>query len=156
MQITRKTSRPIMAMTIAGLMAVPAVAFGQAAVTPANPPGTAIGRAIDRATTPDVTMTRNSVLAQRPRVSQIIGSNVYNDRNESIGEVEDVLLSPTGDRPMAVVSVGGFLGIGARLVSLPLSEMRWSTEQERMTLPGGSKEALQARPAFEYPTTRRG
>jgi len=136
-----------------------------------NPPGTAAGRTVDRATggpaTPGTTATvpreltsvttaGNAAVTYRPRASQLIGSNVYNDRDESIGEVEDLVLSPSGDRPMAVIQVGGFLGIGGRLVSMPLSELGWNPQRERITLPGATKEQLQARPVFTYETPRRG
>jgi uncharacterized protein YrrD len=93
-------------------------------------------------------------MRDQQRVSQIIGSRVYNDRNEAIGEVDDVILSSTS--PTAIISVGGFLGLGARLVSVPLSDIRWNTERERMMLPGATKEQLQSRPAFDYGTLRRG
>ena len=93
-------------------------------------------------------------MRDQQRVSQIIGSRVYNDRNEAIGEVDDVILS--GTSPTAIISVGGFLGLGARLVSVPLSDIRWNTERERMMLPGATKEQLQSRPAFDYGTLRRG
>src|SRR4051812_17217002 len=49
------------------------------------------------------------------RASKVIGSNVYNENNESIGEVDDILTPAGGGAPMAVISVGGFLGIGAKL-----------------------------------------
>ena len=74
--------------------------------------------------------------------------------NEAIGEVDDVILSGTSHS--AVISVGGFLGLGARLVQVPLSDIRWNAERERMMLPGATKEQLQSRPAFDYNTLRRG
>ncbi|WP_431283655.1 PRC-barrel domain-containing protein [Humitalea sp. 24SJ18S-53] len=133
---------------------------------PGNPPGTAVGRAVDRATggpatpgTAEVMRTApagNTAVTYRPRVSQMIGSNVYNERDESIGEIEDVVLSPAGDRAMAVISVGGFLGMGARLVALPLTELGWNAQRERVTLPGATKEQLQARPVYTYEQIRRG
>ena len=140
--------------------------------TPANPPGTALGRAADRATdgvrNNTVTGTTamdgranvattgagtSGIFAERQRVSQIIGSRVYNDRNEAIGEVDDIIM--TGTTPTAIVSVGGFLGIGARLVAVPMSDLQWNGERERIVLPGASKEQLQSRPAFDYGSLRR-
>lgn len=94
-----------------------------------------------------------SVMAARPRMSQIISSRIYNDRDQNVGEVDDVLLTANG--PMAIVQVGGFLGIGGRLVQMPLSELRWNAERERLMLPGSTKEMLEARPAFEYDAAHR-
>ncbi|MBY0337916.1 MAG: PRC-barrel domain-containing protein, partial [Acetobacteraceae bacterium] len=98
-------------------------------------------------------MTGN--FAERPRISQIIGSRVYNQRGESIGEVDDVLLMQGGQGPMAVIQIGGFLGIGGRLVTVPLSELRWAADRERWMLPTASREELERRPAFEYNSLRR-
>nr|WP_314074519.1 PRC-barrel domain-containing protein [uncultured Roseococcus sp.] len=211
-------------MTLAaGLVALPLLAFAQADGTPGNPPSTAVGRAIDRATgnptipdgapgnppgtavgrtidrltgqptNPDGTgnnppgtaldraarqssttppapaisapaaavlaATSGSVVIERPRLSQILGGNIYNERNERIGEVDDVILSaPSGETqgPIAVIQVGGFLGIGGKLVAVPLNDLRWSAEHSRIVMPGASKEALQARTPFDYNSLRRG
>lgn len=161
--------------------------------TPGNPPGTALGRAADRATghtpgttdgsrttaqgtmpsstTPSTTstapstgattlaVTSGSVVTERPRLSQIIGGNVYNERNERVGEVDDVILAtPSGaaQAPMAIIQVGGFLGMGGRLVSVPLNDLRWNAENSRIVMPGATKEALQARTPFDYNSLRRG
>lgn len=94
-----------------------------------------------------------SIMAARPRLSQVIGSRIYNDRDQNVGEVDDVLLTANG--PMAVIQVGGFLGIGGRLVQMPLTDMRWNAERERLMLPGATKEMLETRPAFEYDGAQR-
>ena len=58
--------------------------------------------------------------------------------------------------PVVVIQVGGFLGMGGRLVAIPLSDLNWNTEHERIVMPNASKETLQGRPAFSYDTLRRG
>lgn len=92
----------------------------------------------------------------RSRMSELIGSAIYNDRDEKIGDVDDVLAEAAsgGTGAMAVVQIGGFLGLGGRLVTVPLRDLRWNAERERLMLPGASKEALQSRPAFEYAARR--
>ena len=50
---------------------------------------------------------------------------------------------------MAIVSVGGFLGIGSKLVAIPWSEFRFGKDN-RPELPGASKDSPQAMPAFTY------
>ena len=85
------------------------------------------------------------------RASQIIGANVVNEENRTIGEVHDLMVSQSGGPIVAVLSVGGFLGIGERYVTIPLSDLRWSQDRSRWTLPGATAESLKARPAFTYP-----
>lgn len=145
-----------------------------------NPPGTMMDRAAERAgqsaqhaTTPapgttatnptahstTLAVTSGSVVTERPRLSQIIGGNVYNERNERVGEVDDVILatpSGTAQAPMAIIQVGGFLGMGGRLVSVPLNDLRWNAENNRIVMPGATKEALQSRTPFDYNSLRRG
>ena len=53
---------------------------------------------------------------------------------------------------MAVVSVGGFLGIGNKLVAVPYHQLHIGTDkdQTKVTMPGASKDALNAMPTFTY------
>jgi hypothetical protein len=152
----------LLPMTLAAaLVAVPALAQSSGStsgittpgITAATPiPGTSAGTAA-------VAWPAGSVVMHRPRLSQLIGTNVYNDRNEAIGEVDDVIIaSPAGamQGPMAIIQVGGFLGMGGRLVAVPLGELQWNVERERIVMPNASKETLQGRPAFSYDTLRRG
>jgi hypothetical protein len=46
------------------------------------------------------------------------------------------------------VSVGGFLGLGGRLVAIPVEQLR--AEKDRLILPGATKEALTKLPEFKY------
>ncbi len=50
------------------------------------------------------------------RASKVIGSSVINEANETIGKVDDLLVTRDGKEPYAVLSVGGFLGMGTRMV----------------------------------------
>jgi sporulation protein YlmC with PRC-barrel domain len=84
------------------------------------------------------------------RASKVIGSTVYNENNESIGSVDDIIVPPGTGQPVAVLSVGGFLGIGARLVAIPYERLQYNAERERWTLQGATKDSLQALPAYSY------
>lgn len=88
---------------------------------------------------------------QARRASRVIGANIVNEENRTVGEVHDLMIAPSGGPVIAVLSVGGFLGIGERYVALPLSELQWSADRERWTLPGATVDSLKARPAFSYP-----
>jgi sporulation protein YlmC with PRC-barrel domain len=47
---------------------------------------------------------------------------VKNEQGERIGKIEDVIVSPDGKVTMAVLEVGGFLGIGDRRVAIPVEQ----------------------------------
>jgi sporulation protein YlmC with PRC-barrel domain len=83
------------------------------------------------------------------RASKIIGSPVYNAQNQHIGDVSDLYLSRQNQVAMAVVQVGGFLGIGGKLVAVPMNKLQLD-QPEKLIMPDGSKAALQASPAAEY------
>ncbi len=67
------------------------------------------------------------------RSSKIVGTTVYNDSNQSIGSVDDLIVGQGGKVTDAVISVGGFLGIGRKLVSVPYDQL--SFEQQTSSVP---------------------
>jgi PRC-barrel domain protein len=89
-------------------------------------------------------------LAAGYRASKVIGSSVVNDASETIGTIDDLLVSRDGKQPYAVLSVGGFLGMGTRLVVVPYEMLRFA--DKKVTLPGGTKEGLKMLPEFKYAT----
>ena len=75
---------------------------------------------------------------------------VVNDANETIGKIDDLLVTRDGKEPYAVLSVGGFLGMGARLVVIRYDSLKFA--DDKITLPGGTKDGLKMLPAFQYAT----
>jgi sporulation protein YlmC with PRC-barrel domain len=62
------------------------------------------------------------------RTSKVVGLNVYNDNNESIGSINDLLTDKSGNIKAAVIGVGGFLGVGAHLVAVPFDKIKFVNE----------------------------
>ena len=92
---------------------------------------------------------RNSVLTDRGdvRASKLIGSSVYNDRDEKVGSVDDIVLGKDNRADEVVVSVGGFLGIGTKLVAVPYSQLpsEFLQEFDRLSFEDARRHAI--RPA---------
>jgi hypothetical protein len=84
------------------------------------------------------------------RASKVIGSNVLNDANETIGKIDDLLVTRDGKEPYAVLSIGGFLGMGTHLVVVRYDNLTFA--DNKIVLPGGTKDGLKMLPAFEYST----
>ena len=84
------------------------------------------------------------------RSSKVVGSSVVNDANETIGKIDDLLVSLDGKQPYAVLSIGGFLGIGIHMVVVPYDTLKFA--DNKVTLPGGTKEGLKMLPEFKYAT----
>jgi hypothetical protein len=100
--------------------------------------------------TVDLAKVNVQTLAAGYRASKVIGSSVVNDADETIGKIDDVLVSSDGKQPYAVLSIGGFLGMGTRLVVVPYETLKFG--DNKVTLPGGTKEGLKMLPAFNYAT----
>ncbi len=62
------------------------------------------------------------------RASKVIGGTVVNDANDSIGSVDDLLVSPDGKETFAVLSVGGFLEWAASSWWFPMAVSSWATK----------------------------
>jgi hypothetical protein len=78
----------------------------------------------------------------------VLGKPVYNDKNEKIGSIDDVIITPDKKLSYAVVGTGGFVGLGKHDVVIPMKQLQ---EQDgKFALPGATKETLKALPAFEY------
>ena len=79
----------------------------------------------------------------------ILGKAVYNDKNEKIGTVDDLIISPDRSVSFAIVGVGGFLGMGKHDVAIPVKNLKG---EGKLMLSGATKEALKALPEFKYAT----
>jgi sporulation protein YlmC with PRC-barrel domain len=83
------------------------------------------------------------------RTSKVVGASVYNEQNQSIGSVDDVLMSDNDHKADTVVlSVGGFLGMGSKLVSVPFDQLK--IENDKIVMPGATKASLEGMPEYHY------
>jgi hypothetical protein len=82
------------------------------------------------------------------RASKVIGNSVLNDENEAIGKIDDLLLARDGNEPYAILSIGGFLGMGTHMVVVRYDSLRFA--DDKIVLPGGTKDRLKALAPFEY------
>ena len=79
---------------------------------------------------------------------QIMGQTVYNDKDEGVGKVEDIIIAPDKAVSYAIVGVGGFLGLGKHDVAIPVNQFK--VTDGKLVLAGATKDALKAMPEFEY------
>jgi sporulation protein YlmC with PRC-barrel domain len=79
---------------------------------------------------------------------QILGQSVYNNNDERIGAVEDIIVTPDKSISYAIINAGGFLAVAKHNVAIPVSQFQLNGE--KLVLPGATKDALKASPEFEY------
>ena len=79
---------------------------------------------------------------------QIMGKDVYNDKNEKVGAVEDLIIAPDKAVSYAIIGTGGFLGMDKHDVAIRVNQFKMV--EGKITLPGATKDAVKAMPEFQY------
>jgi sporulation protein YlmC with PRC-barrel domain len=79
---------------------------------------------------------------------KILGQAVFNEKDERIGSIDDVIISPDKAVSYAIINAGGFTGLTKHDVAIPVSQMK--LVDNKLVLAGATKEALKASPPFEY------
>jgi sporulation protein YlmC with PRC-barrel domain len=79
---------------------------------------------------------------------QILGKTVYNENNQKVGRIDDLIVAPDSAVSFAIVGAGGFVGLGRHDVAIPIQQIK--LQDAKFILPGATKEAIKALPKFEY------
>lgn len=88
---------------------------------------------------------RNLILSS----TSITGTNVTNQKGESLGEIKDLMIdTDTGTVNYAVLSFGGFLGLGDKYFAIPFEAFSVNTTTEKFVL-NVSKDRLENAPGFD-------
>jgi sporulation protein YlmC with PRC-barrel domain len=94
------------------------------------------GVASAQTTTTKADATHDSATMHREgewRASKLVGVNVYNEANEKIGDINEVILDKSGKVAHVVLGVGGFLGMGEHYVAVAFDKLKWVNEPARAT-----------------------
>ena len=81
------------------------------------------------------------------RASKLIGLNVYNDQNEKLGDISEVLLDKSGKVDGVVIGVGGFLGMGKHDILVQMDKLKFVNEPVRTSSTTSTTTGSAARPA---------
>ena len=129
---------------LAGSALLASVAFAQSPSTPSESTKMAPAAASDSSTSP-------SSFTGNWRASKVVGLSVYNDKNESLGSINDLLTDKSGKIVAVVIGVGGFLGLGEKQVAVDYTSLQWTVaadNTERFVL-ATTKDALTSAPDFK-------
>jgi sporulation protein YlmC with PRC-barrel domain len=93
------------------------------------------GAALAQTATNQVETTTNATMHKVGEwsASKLAGVVVYNDANEKIGDINDVILDKSGKVENVILGVGGFLGMGEHYVAVAYDKLKWSNEPPRST-----------------------
>jgi sporulation protein YlmC with PRC-barrel domain len=158
---TALTSLPVVAQTAASGSSS---STPNMAATPSAPTTPSMVTKPSAAPTPSMAANPNSVSGsststsssatyytadQQLRASKLVGASVYDSQGHSIGSVDNVLLGDADHKAgMAVISVGGFLGVDAKLVSVPFDQLK--IQDNKVVMPGATKASLESMPDYAY------
>jgi sporulation protein YlmC with PRC-barrel domain len=79
---------------------------------------------------------------------QILGHPVYNDMDERVGSVADIIVTTDKSVSYAIINADGFLAVAKHNVAVPVSQFQLSGD--KLVLPGATSDALKAAPEFDY------
>lgn len=91
----------------------------------------------------------STVASKGYSANTLIGATVHNDKAQNIGTVHDLIVGVEGEVSLAIVEVGGFLGLGSKLVAVP-AHMFEPGPAEDVILAGATEAELESVPAFRY------
>jgi sporulation protein YlmC with PRC-barrel domain len=78
----------------------------------------------------------------------ILGKPVFNEKNERVGQIDDMIVTPERAVSYVIVGAGGFVGLGRHNVAIPINQLQ--QQDGKYVLSGATKEAIKALPKFEY------
>src|ERR1700709_2764464 len=127
----------------AGLVSIALLATAAFAQTPTA--------TTDRANMAPAAASDSSSFQGTWRASKLVGLSVYNDNNESLGSINDLLTDKSGNIKAVVIGVGGFLGVGEHLVAVPLDKIKFVNEPVVYAGAGAPKTTTGASPTTTMP-----
>ena len=162
----------ISAIAASAILAMPALAQDKQAAQPANDPakpmatppagtampatpnGGAMAAGAGGMTMADTATAKIKFVTAKPAEvtsSKLVGKNLYNNKNENVGEIEDLVIDNGKTVTGVVVSVGGFLGMGERYVLVdPSSIFLHRADGSLKAMVDTDKDGLKNAPEFKY------
>lgn len=79
---------------------------------------------------------------------KVLGQLVYNDKDEKIGAIDDLIVAADRTVGYAIVGAGGFLGIDRHDIAVPVKQFQ--IKDGKFILPGAEKDTVKKMPPFKY------
>jgi len=101
-----------------------------------------------RATIGLATAEMDAVVLGWSAKKQVLGKPLYNEKNEKVGTIDDVIITPDQAVSYAIVGAGGFVGLAKHDVAIPIIQIK--QDDGKFVLEGATKDVIKAMPKFEY------
>src|SRR3954447_5462195 len=119
------------------------------ALAQSNPPASSQPPAATATPVPAVTKTQGNLW----RASKLKGLNVYNEQNEKLGDITEILIDKSGKVDGIVIGVGGFLGMGQHDIKVEMSKLKFVDEPVKTSSTNTSSSTTGANRQISTPTT---
>jgi hypothetical protein len=70
----------------------------------------------------------NKVFSDQWRASKLMGLDIYNEQNEKLGDIDEIIVDKTGKVDSVIIGVGGFLGVGTREIKVTMDKLQFVNE----------------------------
>ena len=111
--------------------------------------GPATAQVAGGTTTVGVSVVETTQIAMGWSVKKsLMGKTIYNEANQKVGKVDDLIISPDKSVSYVIVGAGGFIGMGRHDVAIPISQIE--DRSGKLVMPGATKDTIKSMPAFEY------
>lgn len=84
----------------------------------------------------------------------LLGKTIYNDADQTVGKVQDLIIAPDRNVSYVIVGAGGFIGIGRHDVAIPVAQIQ--NKSGKLVMAGATKDSIKAMPPFAYATESAG
>lgn len=113
--------------------------------------GPASAQVAGATTTVEASITESTRLAMGWSVKKtLMGKTIYNDADQKVGKVEDLIISPDKTVSYVIVGAGGFVGIGRHDVAIPITQIQ--DKAGKLVMAGATKDTIKGMPGFTYAT----
>jgi sporulation protein YlmC with PRC-barrel domain len=116
--------------------------FVVGAIAAALVAGTAMAQTPTAATRPEInSASLNQAYKGQWRLYKMIALDVYNQNDEKVGDISELLVDQTGKIQTAILGVGGFLGVGERLVSVNFDQLKFVNQPVELKIASSTQAA---------------
>jgi sporulation protein YlmC with PRC-barrel domain len=116
--------------------------FVVGAIAAALVAGTAMAQTPTAATRAEInSASLNQAYKGQWRLYKMIGLDVYNQNDEKVGDISELLVDQTGEIQTAILGVGGFLGVGERLVSVNFDQLKFDNQPVELKIASSTQAA---------------
>ncbi|MBT3067299.1 PRC-barrel domain-containing protein [Rhodoferax sp. U11-2br] len=111
--------------------------------------GPAIAQVAGGSTTTGISVVESTQVALGWSVKKtLLGKTIYNEADQKVGKVQDIIIAPDRSVSYIIVGAGGFIGMGRHDVAVPVTQIQ--DQSGKLVMAGASVDLIKAMPQFDY------